>query len=278
VSGLVRVSREGGRLLVALNRPEVRNALSSALLAELTEALQTAAADDTIRVVILSGEGKDFCAGADLNDMQKLGSATPDQNREDARRLGAAFRALRDFPRVVVARVHGNVFGGGGGLVAASDIAVVARDARFAFSEVRLGILPAVISPFVVRRIGEGLARRLFLTGERFSGEQAVAFGLGAVAVDPEKLDEAVEDTVEHLLLGSPDAQHRIKELLGVVTSGSLDDACAATPDFIADARGSEEGQEGLRAFLEKRKPSWHPGARDGGAAPRDGAPKGGDS
>ncbi len=259
MSDLVRVSRQGGRLLVTLNRPEVRNALSSALLAELTEALHTAAADDTIRVVVLGGEGKDFCAGADLGDMQKLGSSSPEANREDARRLGAAFRALHGFPRVVIARVQGNVFGGGGGLVAASDVAVIARDARFAFSEVRLGILPAVISPYVVRRIGEGRARRLFLTGERFTGEQAVEFGLGQFAVDADRLDETVDAVVDDLLLGSPDAQHRIKRLLDAVSVGSLDDACERTPDFIADARASEEGQEGLRAFLEKRKPFWHP-------------------
>lgn len=261
MSDLVRVTRDGGRLDIALNRPEVRNALSSALLAELTEAFTTAADDASVRVVVLSGEGKDFCAGADLNDMQALGSATPEENRADAERLGAAFRSIRDFPRPVVARVSGNVFGGGAGLVAAADIAIVARDARFAFSEVRLGILPAVISPYVVRAIGEGNARRLFLTGERFDGQAAVGFGLATVAVDADTLDAAVDEFVGHLLLGSPDAQGRIKRLLDAVTSGSLADACGLGPGFIADARASAEGQEGMRAFLEKRKPTWHPEA-----------------
>lgn len=257
MSGLVRVSREGGQLRIALDRPDSRNALSSALLAELTEAFRVAAQDDTVRVVILTGEGKDFCAGADLNDMRALGAASAEENRADAERLGAAFRAIRDFPRPVVARVQGNVFGGGCGLVAAADIAVIARDACFRFSEVRLGILPAVISPYVMRRVGESTARRLFLTGESFTGLQAAGFGLGSVAVDATGLDDAVAQVVHDLLLGSPDAQHRIKRLLEAISSGSLDDADRKTPGFIADARASEEGQEGLRAFLEKRRPSW---------------------
>jgi methylglutaconyl-CoA hydratase len=257
VSGLVRVTRQGGQLRIALDRPDARNALSGELLAALTEAFGAAAGDDTVRVAILAGEGKDFCAGADLNDMRALGSSTPEENRRDAERLGAAFRAIHDFPRPVVARVQGNVFGGGVGLVAAADIAVVARNARFAFSEVRLGILPAVISPYVVRRIGEGTARRLFLTGDGFDGEAAVAMGLAALAVDASGLDAAVADVVESLRLGSPDAQRRIKLLLDAVSSGSLADAARKTPAFIAEARASDEGQEGLRAFLEKRRPSW---------------------
>ncbi|GJM45457.1 MAG: methylglutaconyl-CoA hydratase [Gemmatimonadota bacterium] len=258
MSGLVRVSREGGQLTVALNRPESRNALSSALLAELTESVRVAAGDDTVRVLVLAGEGRDFCAGADLNDMKALGSGSLAENRADAQRLGAAFAAIHGFPRPVVARVQGNVFGGGVGLVAAADVAIIARDARLAFSEVRLGILPAVISPYVVRRIGEGAARRLFLTGERFTGEDAVTLGLASRAVDAGELDAAVGELVELLLLGSPDAQRRIKQLLDEVSTGSLEAACGKTPGFIADARASDEGQEGLRAFLEKRPPSWH--------------------
>lgn len=259
MSGHVDVSRQDGQLRIALNRPESRNALSSALLAELTDAFRSAAADDTVRVVVLAGEGKDFCAGADIQDMRRLGSSSPEENRADAERLGEVFRAIHDFPRVVIARVQGNVFGGGAGLVAASDIAVIERTARFAFTEVRLGILPAVISPYVVRRIGEGRARRLFLTGERFSGEEAVALGLGTIAADAGGLDTAVDHVIADLLLGSPDAQRRIKRLLDAVSSGRLAMACDRTPAFIAEARASEDGQEGLRAFLEKRKASWHP-------------------
>jgi methylglutaconyl-CoA hydratase len=159
----------------------------------------------------------------------------------------------------VVARVQGNVLGGGNGLVAASDIAVCASSARFAFSEVRLGILPAVISPYVVRRVGDAWARRLFLTGERFGADVAVRIGLCTEAVPDAELDAAVERAVRDLLLGSPDAQRRIKQLLDAVSPGDLDAAAAVTPDFIAEARASAEGQEGLRAFFEKRAPSWAP-------------------
>jgi methylglutaconyl-CoA hydratase len=155
--------------------------------------------------------------------------------------------------------VQGNVFGGGCGLVAACDLAVVARDARLAFSEVRLGIIPAVISPYVVRRIGPSAAKRLFLTGERFDGARAAEMGLAARAVEPGGLDAAVQETVGLLLQGSPDAQRRIKRLVDAVSERELEEAAALTPQFIADARASEEGQEGLRAFAEKRRPSWVP-------------------
>jgi methylglutaconyl-CoA hydratase len=263
VSGLVRITRQGGRLRVALNRPDRRNALSGELLDELRAALDDAARDVSVRVVVLCGEGRDFCAGADIGHMRELGDAGPDENRADAERLGAAFRAVHAFPRPVVARVHGNVFGGGNGLVAAADIAVCARDARFAFSEVRLGIVPAVISPYVVRRIGDAWTRRLFLTGERFDADRAAAIGLCTSVVDPDDLDGAVDHVVAALLLGSPDAQRRIKLLVEAVQPGRLEDADRVTPEHIAAARASEEGQEGLRAFLEKRKPFW---VTEGGA------------
>jgi methylglutaconyl-CoA hydratase len=260
VSALVLVTRQDGVVRVTLNRPDVRNALSGAMLEELTQAFRDAAADATVRVVVLAGEGRDFCAGADLGDMQRLGAASAGENREDARRLGDAFRSIHEFPRPVVARVQGNVFGGGNGLIAACDIAVCARGARFAFSEVRLGILPAVISPYVVRRIGDAWARRLFLTAERFDAERALAMGLCTQVVEPEGLDATVNAVVADLLRGSPDAQRRTKLLLEAVTPGEIEEAVKATPDFIAEARASKEGQEGLRAFLEKRPASWVPG------------------
>jgi len=262
VSGVdaVRVERHGGILRVALDRPDARNALSPALVAELRDVFERHASDATIRAVVLSGEGKDFCAGADIADMGRLGAAGFDDNLADAERLGAAFRALHAFPRPVVARVQGNVFGGGAGLVAACDVAIVARDARFAFSEVRLGILPAVIGAYVVRRIGDGHARRLFLTGERFDGARAVQIGLASEAVDPARLDEAVAVVTSELLRGSPDAQRRIKLLLDALADTTLAGARELAPRFIAEARASAEGQEGLRAFGEKRRPSWATG------------------
>jgi methylglutaconyl-CoA hydratase len=247
-------------LNVVLNRPEARNALSGALVAELACILADGAADPSVRVAVLAGEGPDFCAGADLEDMRRLGEAGFAENLADAERLAAAFRALRAFPRAVVARVHGNVFGGGAGLVAACDVAIVARDARFAFSEVRLGILPAVISPYVVRRVGEGTARRLFLSGERFDGMRAAAIGLASEAVEAARLDEAVDALVGEILKGSPDAQRRIKDLLRSVTDVPIDVAGRRTARFIAEARASAEGREGLTAFLEKRRPSWQSG------------------
>jgi methylglutaconyl-CoA hydratase len=262
VKALVRVERQGDVLRVTLDRADVRNALSSALLEELRRAFADAAKDATIRLAVLAGEGKDFCAGADLADMKRLGAASPEENRADAARLAAAFRALHAFPRPVVARVQGNVLGGGNGLVAACDVAVCAHDARFAFSEVLLGILPAVISPYVVRRIGDGWARRLFLTGERFGADVALRIGLVTEAVPEGELDSAVEQITANLLLGSPDAQRRVKRLLDAVSPGDLDAASAVTPDFIAEARASAEGQEGLRAFFEKRRPSWAPEER----------------
>lgn len=263
MSALVRVSEKQGVLRIALDRPEVRNALSAELAAQLTGALEAGAENPAVRAVVLSGEGPDFCAGADLGDMKKLGAASPEENRADAERLGRLFRTQYRFPRPVVARVHGNVFGGGCGLVAASDIAIVERGARFAFSEVRLGILPAVIGPYVVRRVGDAWTRRLFLTGERFDAERAVAIGLCTRVAEEGELDDAVSETLDLLLRGSPDAQRRIKELLEVAQAGSVDDAARQTPVFIADARASAEGQEGLQAFFEKRKASWVRGGRE---------------
>jgi methylglutaconyl-CoA hydratase len=255
----ILIDRHGDILNVFLNRPEARNALSGELLAQLTEAFREASEDPSVRAVVLGGEGKDFCAGADLTEMKALGAAGAEKNRADAERLGATYRAIHSFPRPVVGRVQGNVFGGGVGLVAACDIAIVAADARLAFSEVRLGIIPAVISPYVVRRIGAGMTRRLFLTGERFDGARAAEIGLATRAVSGAELDTAVGEVVEMILQGSPDAQRRIKLLVDTVSERELEEACALTPQFIADARASEEGQEGLRAFVEKRRPSWVP-------------------
>ncbi len=259
MSALVKTTRDDGVVRITLDRPEARNAMSTALIAELTEAFRSVSADPAVRAVVLGGAGRDFCAGADLNDMKELGAASPEDNRADARKLGALFRAVFSFPRPVIGRVQGNVFGGANGLVAACDTVVVARGARFAFSEVRLGLVPAVISPYVVRRIGPGNARRLFLTGERFDAETAVRIGLASEVVAPEELDVAIDRVILDVLRGSPDAQRRTKELLDAVEVGSLAEAVTVTPDHIADARASEEGQEGLRAFLEKRPPRWAP-------------------
>ncbi len=256
---LVRSARAAGVLRVTLDRPESKNALSKGLVAELTAALAAGAADAGVRVLVLAGEGGDFCAGADLRDMQAQGEATRADNHAGAVKLAALFRALHTFPRPTIARVQGSVFGGGVGLACACDFAVVSSDARFAFSEVLLGILPAIISPYVLRRIGETNARRLFLTGERFDAAHAHAIGLAAQVVERDALDGAVDALARRLHAGSPDAQRRIKVLLDAMAGAHPDAAASAAPDHIADARASAEGQEGLRAFLEKRKPSWAP-------------------
>jgi len=259
VSELVRVDRDAGVVRITLARPEARNALSADLAHQLTEAFEHEGGRPDVRLAILAGDGADFCAGADLREMKERGAATRVENLDDARSLARMFRAVHSFPWPVVARVQGNVFGGGIGLVCACDIAVVARGARFAFSEVRLGILPAIISPYVVRRIGDAHARRLFLTGARFGAEEAFAIGLASIVVEPDELDAALATVRDALLQGSPDAQRRIKLLLEAIAAGTLDEAAARTPEFIADARASAEGQEGLRAFQEKRRPSWVP-------------------
>jgi methylglutaconyl-CoA hydratase len=254
---LVRIARDRGVARIFLNRPQSRNALSKELAAQITRAFEDEAGNAGTRAVVLGGLGSDFCAGADLNEMKASGEADRAQNIADAERLAMMFRAVHAFPRPVVARVQGGVFGGGAGLVAACDLAVVADNAQFAFSEVRLGILPAIISPYVVRKIGESNARRYFLTGERFGAPEAKAIGLAARVCPAAELDSTVEEILALLLLGSPDAQRRIKELLNVVSGASIEEASRRTPGIIADARASEEGSEGLRAFLEKRKPSW---------------------
>ena len=265
MAGLVKVARDGGVVRVSLNRPESRNALSGELLEELRLALDGLSKDPSVRVLVLAGEGKDFCAGADLNEMKRLGAASKDENRADAARLAGTFSALAAFPRAVVGCVQGNVFGGGVGLVAACDIAVVADDARFAFSEVRLGIIPAVISPYVVRRLGAGMAKRLFLTGERFDGAEAVRIGLAARSAPAAGLDAAVDSVVQLILRGSPDAQRRIKLLVDAVAVHDPEEARAVTPGLIADARASEEGQEGLKRVPGEAE------APVGAGAPRDG-------
>jgi methylglutaconyl-CoA hydratase len=254
---LVRVAREGDIAKIVLDRPQAKNALSRQLAEELTAAFEGAAQDPDVRAVLLAGEGSDFCAGADLNEMKASGEAPRADNLADAKRLARMFRAVHSFSGPVVARVQGNAFGGGVGLIAACDMAVISGASQFAFSEVRLGILPAIISPYVVRKIGESNARRYFLTGERFGAEEALAMGLASKVSPANELDAAVDEMMRHLLQGSPDAQRRIKALLEMVASTSIEEAQERTPAIIADARASGEGREGLRAFVEKRKPAW---------------------
>ena len=244
-SGLV-VHRDGGVLRVTLARPERRNAFDAALIAALADAFADVG---DARCVVLAGEGQSFCAGADVEWQRASIDLSFDENVEDAMRLYRMLEAVDACPAPVVARVQGYALGGGSGLVACCDIAVAAPDAVFGYSEVRLGIIPAVISPFVLPRIGRGAARRYFLTGERFDAETALRIGL--VHEVAEDLDAAVDSVVEALLQGGPDAVRAAKQLVREHPTGE------ATAQIAARRRTSDEGQDGLRAFLDKRRPAW---------------------
>jgi methylglutaconyl-CoA hydratase len=258
---LVEVERRGAVAHVWLNRPEQHNALSPELGAALAAGLQALAADEAVRVIVLGGRGRSFCAGADIGAMRASAGATFDDNLIEAGRLGDMFAALAELPQPVVARVHGNVFGGGVGLVCACDVAIATGDAVFALSEVRLGILPALISPYVIRRLGDRAARELMLTGERFGATRALQVGLLNDVVTPEELDAKVEERVLALLQGGPRAQRHIKRLLDQWADSTWEEYRAALPRTLAEVRAGDEAKEGLSAFFEKRKPGWVPGA-----------------
>jgi methylglutaconyl-CoA hydratase len=242
----LRVERDGHVLRVTLARPERRNAFDAALIAELTEAFSDVG---DVRAVVLAGEGPSFCAGADVEWQRSSIDLTYQENVEDAMRLYRMCEVIDGCPAPVVARVHGYALGGGSGLVACADVAVAAEDAMFGFSEVRLGIIPAVISPFVLAKIGPSAARRWFLTGERFGADVALRIGLvHEVTAAP---DEALDEIVDAILAGGPDAVRGAKSLARDRPFGR------ETAEIAAARRTSEEGQAGLRAFLEKQTPPW---------------------
>ncbi len=255
------VRSEGRVTTVSLARPESHNALDGALIGELTHAFDDLAESESVRVVVLAGEGQSFCAGADVGYMRNTVELSYVENLEDARRLGAMFQAVDECPKPVVAKIRGAAMGGGAGLVAAADVAVADEGARFAFSEVRLGIAPATIAPFVVRKIGASHARSLFLTGERFGAARAREIGLVHESVPSADLDTAVEEKVGRLLQGGPQAQAAVKALLRQLESVEPMDAPGLMSRLISELRSGEEGQEGLAAFLEKRDPHWRAGA-----------------
>jgi methylglutaconyl-CoA hydratase len=248
---------EGPVTTVTLRRPEARNALDAALVGEVARCFEELAEDESVRVVVLTGEGPSFCAGADVGYMRDTSKFSYEENLEDARRLADMFLAVDDLPKPVVARVRGGAIGGGAGLVAAADVAVAEEGARFAFSEVRLGIAPATIAPFVVRKIGYSQARVLFLTGKWFDADLAWEIGLVHEVVPQEELDAAVERVAAQLLRGGPAAQAAVKEALRQVEATEPMEALGIMTQLIAELRVGEEGQEGLGAFLEKREPFW---------------------
>lgn len=242
---------------LVLNRPSRRNAFDGELVAELQRAVRALAGDPTIRVIELSGAGDVFCAGADIEWMKKASGFTMRESARDSGELATLFRALDELDKPIVARVQGAALGGGTGLVAVCDVAVAAADAVFGTTEVRLGLIPAVISPYVVRKVGESRARAWFVTGERFSAEEARQAGLVHRVVPGEELGAAAKAVLDAILLGGPAAVAEAKRLARTAATMPLQEATRTAIQRMSERRGSAEGREGLAAFLEKRKPSW---------------------
>src|SRR6478672_4497818 len=253
------IERQGPVGVITMNRPERHNAFDDALIAELTEALRSMEAEDGVRLVVLSGAGRSFSAGADLNWMKRMAGFSLDENRRDAMGLAALMRTLAHFRKPTIARVHGPAYGGGVGLVACCDIAVASQHATFALSEAKLGLIPAVISPYVVAAIGERAARRYFLTAERFDAAEAWRLGLvHELAASDADLDEKLGAIVDDLLLCSPAAQMEAKALIRAVAGRPVtSELIQDTAERIAKMRASPEGREGVAAFLEKRRAAW---------------------
>ncbi len=250
---------DAGVGIITLNRPERHNAFDDALIGELSAAIDFMAVEPAVRVLVISSVGKSFCAGADLNWMKRAAGYSSEENLRDSRALAEMLRRLAQCPKPTIARIQGPAYGGGVGLVACCDVAIATFDAAFALTEVKLGIIPAVISPHVIAAIGERYARRYMLTAERFSAAEAYRIGLlHEIVADDTALDEAVGEIVDALLKNGPRALAECKELVAAVAWKPLSpDVIEDTAQRITRLRASAEGREGMTAFLEKRKPSW---------------------
>ena len=247
-----------GVATIKLNRPGVHNALDDVMIADFTQAVRGLGEDAGVRIVVLKGEGKSFCAGADLNWMRRTADYSDQENRRDALALAELMRTLDELSKPTIACIQGAALGGGVGLVVCADIAVAAEEAEFSLSEVRLGLIPAVISPYVIRAMGPRQARRLFLTGERFSASEAHRLGLIQEVVPLAELDQKTEEVSAKLLQAGPRAQSAAKALIADVAFRPIDDSLMRyTAERIAAVRASGEGREGVSAFLEKRAPPW---------------------
>lgn len=254
---LTEIDRNVG--IITLNCADRHNAFDDVLIAELSEAVESMGNDPAVRVIVLSSNGISFCAGADLNWMKRMAGYSPEENLRDSRALAELFRRVAQSPKPVVARIQGPAYGGGVGLVAACDIAIATFDVQFALTEVKLGIIPSAISPYVIAAIGERYARRFMLSAERFSAAEAYRIGLVHEMVADERcLDEALGEVIDSLMKNGPNAIRECKDLISAVAWKPL------TPELIEDTaqritrvRGSAEGREGMGAFLEKRKPNW---------------------
>jgi len=244
---------------LTLNRPEIHNAFNETLIAELTDAIGALSRDESVRVIVLEGAGKSFCAGADLDWMRRMASYSHEENLEDARALQRMFASIAHCPKPTIAAVHGAAIGGGAGLVAVCDIAIATDSAVFALSEVRLGLVPAVVGPYVLEKVGMGAARALFVSGERFGAAEALRIGLVQHVVSNARgeLDAAVDAKVELLVGAGPNAIAAAKQLLRDIARLSADEAAEITAQCIATLRASDEGREGIQAFLDKRPPAF---------------------
>jgi methylglutaconyl-CoA hydratase len=258
---MILVDRKGGIGRVTLNRPEVRNAFDDTVIGELAKAFGELDQDSSVRAVVLAGNGPAFCAGADLNWMKRMSGYGYDENLRDARGLAEMLSTLDRMDKPTIARVHGPAFAGGTGLVAACDIAVGTPEAKFCFSEAKLGLSPATISPYVMRAIGARAASRYFLTAEVFDAQEALRIGMLSALVPAAELDATIDGLLAHLLAGGSAAHARIKDLVRDVAGRPIDDTLKGdTARRIAEIRASDEGREGIASFLEKRKPKWFSG------------------
>jgi methylglutaconyl-CoA hydratase len=247
--------------VVWMNRPDIRNAFNETMIAELSAAFKALEADDKVKAVVLAGRGPSFCAGADLNWMKKMAGYSTEQNYGDALGLANMLHTLYCLSKPTIARVHGHAFAGGMGLVSACDIVVASFEAEFCLSEVRIGLIPATIGPYVVAAMGARASHRYMLTGERFTAAEAYRLGLAHEITPPEKLDEKIDEILIHLVTGGSAAHAGTKSLIDLITRSPLDQALIEeTAKRIAGVRASEEGKEGIQSFLEKRKPKWVPG------------------
>ncbi|MCW5236154.1 enoyl-CoA hydratase/isomerase family protein [Verminephrobacter eiseniae] len=254
----LQVSYEGAVARITLTQPEIRNAFSDEVIAELTAAFIEAGGRADIRAVVLAAQGPAFCAGANLNWMRRVADYTRDESLADAARLAEMLRVIHECPQPTLARVQGDVYAGGMGLVAACDIAVAVDTAGFCLSEVRLGLIPATIGPYVIRAIGARAAHRYFLTAERFGAAEALRIGLVHEVVSAQALDAKVDALLKALTSAGPSAARACKKLLLDVAGRAIDASLiAATVQGIAEIRASSEGKEGVQSFLNKRKPAW---------------------
>jgi len=258
MSTALKISTQNGVHTITLSRPDVRNAFNDEVIAELKNAFLAVAQDAAVRCVVLAAEGPAFCAGADLNWMRRMADYTRAENLADAGELAAMLRAMHACPQPTIARVQGDVYAGGMGLVAACDMAVSVDTANYCLSEVKLGLIPATISPYVIRAMGARAAHRYFLTAERFNAAEAHRIGLVHEVVNADALDAKVAELTQALVSASPNAVRACKKLVQDVVERQINDALVAqTVAGIADIRASSEGKEGVQSFLQKRKPNW---------------------